>query len=369
MCKCNEREKCNNLTMKKNSFLISISAYLLISTSSLFSQDVHFSQSNMTPLLLNPALTGVEGDQRAFLNYKNQWRGLAIQGAAFNTALFSFDAALLKNKWRKGYLGAGIVCYRDVAGDLKMGTTQLNISIAGIVYVNENQFLSGGLQAGYVQKSISSAAMQWENQYDGSSGTYNAALPSNDIASLPPLTYGNFSTGLAWTYHKDQRNVLSSNEQLKINLGVALQNVNTPKQNFADYGISNQLYSKYVIHGTAMIGIQNTNFALMPNVVYYKQGPLSELNIGTLFRYSIKDKSKYTGVYKGCAISMGAQYRLKDAVAPVVLFEYSSYSIGMSYDVNVSGLTSATGGKGGFEISLKYVNPNPFHSAPRLRGE
>jgi len=62
-----------------------------------FAQDVHFSQSNMTPLLVNPALTGVYGGtHRAFLNYKNQWRGAGIQGAAFNTGVFSYDAALLK---------------------------------------------------------------------------------------------------------------------------------------------------------------------------------------------------------------------------------------------------------------------------------
>ncbi|MES2591876.1 MAG: PorP/SprF family type IX secretion system membrane protein [Bacteroidota bacterium] len=345
--------------------LFLITHFVLLTSS--FAQDVHFTQSNMIPLMLNPALTGNEGDQRVFLNYKNQWRGMSANGSAFNTALFSFDAALMKKKWRRGYLGTGIIAYKDVAGDLKMGTTQICLSVAGIVHLSESQTLSGGLQGGFVQKSLSTANMQWESQYDASSGTYNSNLLSNDIATAPPTSYGDFSGGLAWNYSSPQSN-LGANDQLKVNVGVAAQNVNTPKQTFSTIG-NDQLYSKYILHSLAEIGIVNTDMAVMPSVVFYKQGASYELNVGTLFRWTIKEKSKYTGVYKGSAFSLGAQYRLNDAIAPVALFEYSHYSIGLSYDINISGLNAATQGKGGFEISLKYVNPNPFRSAPRLRDD
>lgn len=323
-------------------------------------QDVHFSQFNMTPLLINPALTGVfGGDQRVFLNYKNQWQGMGMSSATYNTALFSFDTHLFKKKWSKGYLGAGINAYKDVAGDLKMGTAQLNMSIAGIVFINEQQFLSGGVQGGYVQKSVSTTAMLWENQYDAGSGTFNTSLLASDV-STAPVSYGNFSTGLAWSYTTDQ-STLSSNNQLKINLGLAALNINTPNQNFADYNSNEQLYSRFVFHGTAHIGIKNTNMALMPNAVLFKQGSSYELNAGTLVRFTIRDESKYTGFIKETALSLGAQYRMKDALIPVILFEYAQYAIGLSYDVNTSSLRQGTQGRGGIEISLRYLNPNPFH--------
>lgn len=355
--------KIKNIVSVLSIFLIT--HFLFLASS--FAQDFHFTQSNMIPLMLNPALTGGEGDQRAFLNYKNQWRGMSANGSAFNTALFSFDAALMKKKWDKGHIGAGIIAYKDVAGDLKMGTTQINLSVAGIVHLTQSQTLSGGLQGGFVQKSISTANMQWESQYDASSGTYNSNLLSNDIATAPPSSYGDFAAGLSWNYSTRQSN-LSANDQLKVNFGLAAQNINTPKQAFSANG-NDQLYSKYVLHSLAEIGIRNTDMAVLPNVVFYKQGASYELNVGTLVRWTIREKSKYTGVYKGSAFSMGAQYRLNDAIAPVVLFEYSNYSIGLSYDINISDLSTATHGKGGFEISLKYVNPNPFRSAPRLRDE
>jgi type IX secretion system PorP/SprF family membrane protein len=142
-------------------------------------------------MILNPALTGVcEGNQRAYLNYKDQWRGMGTSGATYSTAMFSFDSHLFNKKWSKGYLGLGLNAYKDVAGDLKMGTTQFNLSIAGIVFINDQQLLSGGLQGGYVQKSISTSAMQWDSQFDESAEKYNSSLPSNDIAFFQQVFHG-----------------------------------------------------------------------------------------------------------------------------------------------------------------------------------
>ncbi len=321
-------------------------------------QDIHFSQFNMTPLVLNPALAGVfEGDQRAFLNYKNQWQGMGMPGATYSTGLFSFDTHFFKKKWSKGYIGAAINAFKDVAGDLKMGTTQLNFSFSGIVFLNEQQLISGGLQGGYVQKSISAAAMQYENQYNPGTGTYDPSMLSGDIGAVPPATYGDFSTGISWSYNKDKSTLVASNKIVKINLGLAALNINSPKQNFTANGITDQLYSRYLLSGTASIGIKNTNLLLMPNAMLVKQGPSYEFNSGALLRYSVKE----------IAVSAGAQWRLKDAVIPVLLIEYSQYAMGISYDVNTSQLNKGTNRKGGIEISLRYLSPNPFHyTASRL---
>lgn len=328
-------------------------------------QDIHFSQSTMIPLVLNPALTGGEGDQRAFLNYKNQWRGLSTNGATFTTAFFSVDGSFYKKRWERGYIGAGLTGFKDVAGDLKMGTTQINLSFAGVVRVADGHSLSGGLQGGYVQKSISTAGMQWESQYDSGLGGFNSNIAANDIAILPPSKFVNFSGGLAWNYGKKSRSI-GSNNQVKATAGISLQNINAPNQDFTNI-VTDRLYRNFVIHANAEIGVTNTDLAIIPSVVYYNQGPSTEINIGSLFRYTIKERSKYTGVYKGTTAALGAYYRLNDAIVPTLLIEYSNYSFGLSYDVNISGLTAASRGRGGFEISLKYVNPNPFYSAPRLR--
>ena len=331
-----------------------------------FSQDIHFSQYHMTPLMLNPALTGIfEGNQRVYLNYKNQWQGMGQSGATYNTALCSFDTRLSKKKWEKGFLGAGITAFKDVAGDLKLGTTQLNLSLSGSVFINKQQYITGAMQGGFVQKSISTSAMQWENQYDQSTGAYNAALLSNDIASIPPIIYADFSSGLSWSFYKPS-STISANDQLKIILGCAAIGINSPKQSFYSAGTTDKLYTKIVAHGQSRIGITNSNLILTPNVVFFKQGPNYELTVGTLVRWAIQNNSRYTGYSKGMAFSLGAQYRMKDAVIPIMLFEYSNYAFGVSYDVNTSSLTQGTKGRGGVEISLRLITQDFRNSPTRL---
>jgi hypothetical protein len=60
------------------------------------------------------------------------------------------------------------------------------------------------------------------------------------------------------------------------------------------------------------------------------------------------------------AISIGSYYRVGDAFAPSAEFEIANFAIGVAYDMNISDLTSATGGSGGPEIFIRFINPNPF---------
>ncbi len=350
------------------SVIVNIIFYILPITCA-FAQDIHFSQTGMTPLLVNPALTGFTGnDHRAILNYKNQWIGMGSSGAAYRTAMFSYDTRLLTKKFKTGYIGAGINAYKDVAGDLKLGTTQLNLSFAGIVIINKKQSISGGIQGGYVQKSISTADMKWDSQYDEGSGVFNSSLSSNDVVSIPPYRYGDFSGGLSWSYNSKQT-YLSANNQLKVNLGIAAFHINRPSQKLNPYSTSStdDLFSKFIVHGSAVIGIASTKYEFLPSAILFKQGAAFELNMGAMLRCKIKGESKYTGNVEAMAISFGAQYRLGDALIPMAMFEYSNYALGVSYDVNTSTLKQGTGSKGGLEISLRFTTPdNRNRSSSRL---
>ena len=46
-----------------------------------------------------------------------------------------------------------------------------------------------------------------------------------------------------------------------------------------------------------------------------------------------------------------------DALTVVSALEWDRWSLGMSYDVTVSNLSSINGGRGAFEISLTYIHP------------
>jgi len=63
------------------------------------------------------------------------------------------------------------------------------------------------------------------------------------------------------------------------------------------------------------------------------------------------------------AIGGGAYYRWNDAIILALITQYANYTFEFSYDINTSSLRNASGGKGAFEFSLRYVYPNPFGGA------
>ncbi len=144
---------------------------------------------------------------------------------------------------------------------------------------------------------------------------------------------------------------------LGIYAGAALYHINRPPQKFYS---TEHLNQKFVAITGGRIGLADRNISLVPSLLYLKQGSAQEINTGFMFRYTLKESSKYTGHYKEMALSIGGNYRIKDAFIPSVLYEYGNYALGITYDVNVSKLREVSRAKGGIEISLRYINPNPF---------
>lgn len=317
-------------------------------------QDIHFSQFYMAPLAQNPALAGYNHDYQAILNYKTQWQSVP---SPYKTMAANFDMRLGKKKPNKSFWAAGVNVYSDKAGDGQMATTQANLSVVYHVRLSRYSTLGTGLQAGFQQRSISAGALQWGSQYDGSK--YNPTMMSGEVNGMVMKSFADLGGGLLWNYNNTsgERNV-TDNHDLKAHLGISAFHVNQPGYSF--YDSKEKLNMKFVVHGGALISKKNSNVAYNPGFMYYRQGNLQEIYAGGMIRYKLNQDSKYTGLQKGAALSLGGFMRAKDAFIATMLFEYSSYAIGFSYDVNTSQLRVASNMRGGFEISLRYVNPNPF---------
>lgn len=337
-------------------FQLFICCQLLLLTANCFSQDIHFSQVGSAPLQMNPSQTGFfNGNVRAVLNYKNQWQ---IVGFPYRTYAFSTDGIILANKIKNNsYLGIGLFAFSDRAGEVAVNNTQILGSVSGVVLISPTQMISAGIQSGAAMWSISGEMPKWGNQYDGQS--YNSSMPGE---SYPFNSYTQFdiSSGLSWQYARDAA-TLSSNDNFWVNTGIALHHINKAKSKL--YFEPERMLRKGLFHLNAHYGIKNTNWGFRPSLMYSQQGKQGEINAGMLIRYMLRESSKITGYIQGAALSVGAQYRVKDAIAPMLMFEFSRYAIGVSYDINLSPLKTATNGRGGVEITLRYVNPNPFGKA------
>jgi type IX secretion system PorP/SprF family membrane protein len=335
--------------MKKYTIGIIIISLLFSISNKGLCQDVHFSQFYQTPLIVNPALTGVfSGDQRGIINYRNQWNDFA----PYTTYSLSVDSRILKKKLKDKYFGAGLFLYHDEAGDTKLSTTQAHFSISSTIEIASNHSVSAGLQGGIAQRVLNGGTFKWGSQYDG----YGFAPDkSGESAYFENYTFGDFSAGISWNFGKSETNI-SSNDYLGATAGFAVYHINAPKQGF---DLEN-LNREFVIHGSAVIGMKGKPLALIPSIIYLQQGSLKEINIGGLLRLTLRQESKYTGFLKAVSAYGGIYYRVADALIPTILFEVANYALGFSYDMNVSPLTEASNGKGAFEISFRFINPDPF---------
>ena len=351
--------------MKKRYYFFVLLIFNVVSSIS-YSQDLHFSQYTQTPSLVNPALTAASHTLRASVIYKDQWRGVTVPYKTFGA---SFEMKFKASNWEKAddnkteaykksvsRLAGGLSFYSDKAGDGNMGTSQVNLSLASFVPINVKNSLSVGLQASVVQRTVDFSKLIFPDQYNGTG--YDPNISNGENVASQNFIYPDFAGGVNWSYGYSEKR-MAANNSFKANVGASMYHINQPKQKFLT-GSDEKLNAKYVLHGDFLIGITNSNVALAPSYMLQFQGPNKELMLGMMTKYYFHEDSKYTGFIKRSALGIGAAYRNLDALILSVLVESGQYAVGFSYDVNTSKLTRASTGRGGPEIFIRFVTPNPF---------
>ncbi|MCC7303343.1 MAG: PorP/SprF family type IX secretion system membrane protein [Bacteroidia bacterium] len=314
-------------------------------------QDIHFSQFRNAPLFVNPAYAGdFPGRVRAVMNYRNQW---VAAGAPFKTFAASFDMPVYRMKKKGSLLGGGLSFYSDRAGDINIRNNSIQLSASGVIMLSRRTKLGMGLQGGAGNHSADYSELLWGNQYTGTGQGYDPALPNNETGGTNSYWYPDFSAGVFYEYNNSEFS-FSGREMFFINAGATVFHVNTPDWSFSNS--TDKLFMKYLGHLNMRYDFKGTAWGVLPSLLFQMQGPHQELNLGMLVRYRLNQATKITGFKSENAVYFGAYYRHKDAVIPQFFFEMADYSIGISYDVNISSYRSASNMRGGFEISLKYNN-------------
>ena len=328
--------------------------------SHLKAQDIHFSQLPFAPLALNPALAGANFTNQASIVYRDQWKSAEAQ---FKTTYAGYDQRFV-SKNKNGFLAGGVSFFSDKAGDSRMTTNYAGAVVAYHVKLNSHQTLGLGIQPAFGQRSVDLSALRWGKQYDGNG--YNSNLPNGEAnINFNSKSYFDLNTGIVYTF-RNSEHYMTANDHKLINIGYSVFHLTRPKYSF--FGLeSERLYVKHVFFANAQIGLNNSRLSLMPGLYTLIQGPHKEFLMGTYFRYSLQDKSVYTGLKKGSALSFGGFYRLGDSFSAKCLIDYGPFSFGFAYDINVSSLTAVSRGRGAFEMVIRFVSPNPFGGARSVK--
>lgn len=329
--------------------------YLIFTTQLVgFSQDIHFSQTTRANFQINPAFTGCfVGDIKAEMNFKDQWQSI---DKTFRTYASSFEYAIARNshKTKTAEFAIGAHIFKDVAGDIELGNTTAGISLSSLIKVNRKTKLVLGLQANYTSSGINPNQLQWGSQYDGLN--YDPSLNNNEGMEYRQSTFLDIGTGVALWYHKkDTRSIAKSPQNAK--LGFSVFHVNKPVYTLKANNNS-KLSMRFVVHGDMTFALHEDLY-FYPNFNINFQNNQHEILVGSLFKYRLKSASKMTGFSKEWSASAGLDLRitnLLDAIIPQIFIGVGDFSLGLSYDINVSKLNYASYYRGGFEISIRYIH-------------
>ncbi len=330
----------------KKIYLLFICTILLDSA---FAQDIHFSQYTEAPLYLNPALATVSYDTRAIGYYRSQWASVA---KSYMTYGITFEQAINHLKLKANHFGIALNIFQDNAGNGLIKSFMPSLGVNYVMKVADNSKLSLGIQSGMSIKSINSSNFTWDSQFDGFK--YNPGLPGENV-TLSGIARFDMGAGVNYHYARSER-YISAEDGAKFDIGVAAYHFTSPKYSFFNTG--DKLYTRYIGYFNGDFGIKSAGIALVPSIIYIQQGPSKEITSGFMVKYIIRDQSVYTGAKKAISLSLGAYYRLKDAVIPTLLFQFDQWGLGIAYDLNLSDLTPVTRTKGGMEVMLRF-NTSP----------
>ncbi|NNC96242.1 MAG: PorP/SprF family type IX secretion system membrane protein [Chitinophagales bacterium] len=314
-------------------------------STSVMSQDIHFSQFTAAPLMLNPALSGLNGcDYRATAIFKGQWGGIsANRSFAYRTLSTSFDMAMFKGPKYANFGGIGLSMYSDQAGDGNFSTNKVDVSMAYHIMLDKfgKQGLSIGIQGGLGHRSIDQSLLYFDTQFDPDFGFD----PNGDkeFIERDKFFYGDIAAGLIWH--------LTPNERSNYYTGISITHLNQPNLSFQNQP-SEKLYMKFSIAGGALIPLAE-KFDVMPSFQVLSQGPAFQANIGSYLKF----KTDPMDVSKP-SVLIGSWVRLTNPIDGLIFAartDFSGFSVAFSYDVTISSLSSATYGNGGPELSLIYT--------------
>lgn len=303
-------------------------------------QDKHFSMFAESPVYLNPAAAGFfPGNMQLFTNFRMQW--LPVSDNPYRTISAGTDWRMFDHG---SFLGAGVNFYNDLAGDSKYMVNEVTIPINYAIELARENHFAIGLQPGWYQRTILDQNLTWDNQWTGTS--FNTSYNSGEVILNQNLNLSRFdmAAGAYWYAH--------INKKTRLSFGLSGQHLTKQRVNFMT--ADSKLFRKVTLHGQCEFKRTNSNLTIIPAFFGFIQGPNKELTLGSNFRYILRGSSRVTGYFEEIALSWGAYYRLGDAIMANMIFDIAGFSVGLSYDLNVSKLTRATNGFGGFEAFLRY---------------
>lgn len=311
---------------------------LLLFAGNASSQDINFSQFYELPLLRNPGLAGIfNGDIRVTSAFRSQWQSVTVP---YRTLGLGMEYKKPVGRSSNDFITFGMQLTNDIAGDSRLRRTQVFpvLNYHKSLDSDKDTYLSAGLMGGPVIQSFDPSKLSFDDQFVN--GSYSPTNPTKQVFTNTGFTYWDAAVGLNFSS--------IAGENIRYYVGLGLFHFTKPKVAFQkQYDIV--LNPKWVVNAGLSVPVSDAS-KLIVYADYFMQGGAKQVQGGLLLSHDLAsyDENRKT------VISGGAFYRLNDALVPVVKLDYNQFGIGITYDVNISKLKSASQYRGAYEITLSY---------------
>ncbi|MEO7767351.1 MAG: PorP/SprF family type IX secretion system membrane protein [Ferruginibacter sp.] len=317
-------------------------------------QDIHFSQFFEAPLLRNPALAGLfSGDVRIQTVYRTQWQSVTVP---YQTTSVNGEYKIAIGKSVDFLTVGGEILY-DKAGTISLKTTHILpvINYHKSLSSEKNRYLSLGFMGGLVQRKFDMSKVTTNSQFDGIN--FNSSLANGETLAKNSYSYFDGIAGLSFVTQMGQ------DPENNFFAGIAYHHFNKNAKNSFYTNNNIEPKAKWVYSAGAKMATTDNSYVTL-HADFSQQGAYSELIAGGMLTYRLDDVENPRYFIHG-----GAFIRWKDAFIPMAKLEVKPFAISVSYDANISKLSAASGGRGGFEMGLSYQkylsNDNTSRNAVR----
>lgn len=341
--------------MKQTALVLFILTTLL-STNSTRAQDPGFSQFFASPLTLNPALTGkFNGVVRIAGNYRNQWPAI---NNAFITSTISVDAPIMTNKLPDNDTwGIGFLAMNDQTASGILNSNYFSFSTAYHKALDPDGYhsIGVGFQGSYANQSLDGTRLTFEDglQLDG---TFLRSPTEAINSEYVTVHYFDANLGVLYNATTDGNN--------NFYLGASAYHLNRPKASFLGVDTIN-VPVRLTLHAGGFFPIPGSAATIYASGLASDQAGARQYVLGGAVAFAAStDETAPINFYAGAWARFTSN--TTDALIPYVGLDYNNFSLGVTYDVNISPLSSASQSRGGIEISLIYIKKasNGKHAIP-----
>jgi type IX secretion system PorP/SprF family membrane protein len=341
-------------------------------------QDLHYSYYHFTPLTVNPANAGAfSGSYRVGGIYTS--KDGSISDRSFKNFSLTADAPIVRGIRKQDWIGIGfqadVLNAANGAGDISDPTklnnpdtryaqnwTFIKISAAYHLALDKKQtnILTLGVQMNNGNRTIPGFS-------GGMTRFQLQELPFNDpdIENLndlrengEPLSIKTRDLGAGLLFNARRK-------KSDLRLGFALEGLLSPRAGlFNSPGQGKQPKDEVEttlfglnIHGDYRYDL-NKRTSIEPSFYYYSLGPFSAFNVNSHVWYQINEDKDFKG---------GAGLGLRN-VRDVILYlgaRFSTYQVGVSYDLNLNDRALASNGLGGLELAVRYIGT--IYKKPKVK--